>query len=184
MILAVKVTHVTSDSLLMSKNINRVPACAVRKQEENTEAKKKSLTVAELFYFHCSLKAYDTPGVILSTIDCKSPLSVSLWQDWASAAATFTENNWDLEGLCFCFEAEKPEGGEFGKSAPLFDTWRDSEGIFIRLHSLQLQLEKKKKGQSCTFKKEKALAGPAFLCAALSTTSHAVGNHVAVDAGQ
>lgn len=107
MILAVKVTHVTSDSLLMSKNIDRVPACAVCKQQEKP---KKSLTVAELFYFHCSLKAYDTPGVILSTIDCKSPLSVSLWQDWASAAATFTENNWDLEGLCFYFEAEKPEG--------------------------------------------------------------------------
>lgn len=77
----------------------------VLKPQENTAA--KSLTVAELFYFHCSLKAYDTPGMILSTIDCKGPLSVSLWQDWGSTVATFTENYWALEGLSFYHEAQK-----------------------------------------------------------------------------
>lgn len=51
MILAVKVTHVTSDSLLMSKNIDRVPACAVHKQEENTEAKKKVSLWQNCFIF-------------------------------------------------------------------------------------------------------------------------------------
>lgn len=43
--------------------------------------------------------------MILSTIDCKGSLSVSLWQDWGSTVATFTVNYWDLKALSFYFGA-------------------------------------------------------------------------------
>lgn len=92
-------------------------------------------------YFHYSLKVYDTPGMILSAIDCKGPLSVSLWQDWASAVATFTENYWDLGGLSFYFGGRNLLGGAkfretkctLYQQMTLYHKW-----IFKRLSSLQL----------------------------------------------
>lgn len=106
MILTLQLTPVTSDLLLMSKIlINKCRFMLSLNHKKIRPPIKSHCGLTDLFSLYLQ-------GIWHTRNDTephwlKGQLSVSLWQDWGSTVATFTENNWDLEDLASTSRQEK-----------------------------------------------------------------------------